>query len=218
MADNSIRVAVADDHPLIRMAIEAALDPVPALQHIGSAADSTELIALLDAHPCDVLVTDYAMPRGAHGDGLELLEFLRRRYPELHIVVFTGMDQPAIVQALAAAGIHHILSKADDVGNVPTAVMAAHVRRRYLSPSIAPLLPPRGSVRAPVALSPREHEVLSLFVSGHSVNEIAEKLGRRKQTISTQKINGMAKLGIERDADLFKHAVELGLGGPARRD
>jgi len=214
MADNSIRVAVADDHPLIRMAIEAALDPVPALRHIGSVADSTELVALLDAQPCDVLVTDYAMPAGAHGDGLELLDFLRRRYPALHIVVFTGMDQPAIVQALAASGINHIISKADDVGNVATAVMAAHVRRRHLSPSIVPLLPPRGSLRAPARLSPREHEVLSLFVSGLGVNEIATRLGRRKQTISTQKINGMAKLGIDRDADLFKHAAELGLGRP----
>lgn len=218
MADNSIRVAVADDHPLIRMAIEAALDPVPALRHVGSAADSTALVALLDAQPCDVLVTDYAMPGGAHGDGLELLGFLRDRYPDLRIVVFTAMDQPAIVQALAASGINHILSKGDDVGNVATAVMAAHVRRRHLSPSIAALLPSRGNARAPAPLSPREREVLSLVVAGASVNEIAAKLGRRKQTISTQKINGMAKLGIERDADLFKYALELGLARPAKAD
>jgi two-component system capsular synthesis response regulator RcsB len=60
-------------------------------------------------------------------------------------------------------------------------------------------------------LSPREREVLTLFVAGLGVNAIAEKLDRRKQTVSTQKVNGMAKLGIERDADLFKYAVELGL-------
>ena len=87
MADNSIHVVVADDHPLIRMAVESALDSIPALVHVGSAADSTELIALLDEHPCDVLVTDYAMPGGAHGDGLPLLHLLRERYPELQIVV-----------------------------------------------------------------------------------------------------------------------------------
>ncbi|OUL17202.1 hypothetical protein B0X78_01080 [bacterium AM6] len=50
-----------------------------------------------------------------------------------------------------------------------------------------------------------------LFVSGLSVNEIATRLDRRKQTISTQKTTGMAKLGIEKDADLFKFASELGL-------
>ncbi|MDY1034180.1 response regulator transcription factor [Stenotrophomonas sp. CFBP8980] len=215
MADNSIHVVVADDHPLIRMAVESALDSIPALVHVGSAADSTELIALLDEHPCDVLVTDYAMPGGAHGDGLPLLHLLRERYPELQIVVFTGLDQAAIVQTLFEAGISHILSKADDVSHIAAAITAAHVGRRYLSPSIAPLLPSRGTQRPTLALSPREREVLTLFVAGWSVNAIAEKLDRRKQTVSTQKVNGMAKLGIERDADLFKYAVELGLSGAA---
>jgi two-component system capsular synthesis response regulator RcsB len=215
MADNSIHVVVADDHPLIRVAVESALDSVPALVHVGSAADSTELIALLDGHPCDVLVTDFAMPGGAHGDGLPLLQMLRERYPELQIVVFTGLDQAAIVQALFEAGISHILSKADDVSHIAAAVMAAHAGRRYLSPSIAPLLPSRGTQRPTLALSPREREVLTLFVAGWSVNAIAEKLDRRKQTVSTQKVNGMAKLGIERDADLFKYAVELGLSATA---
>lgn len=211
MADNSIHVVVADDHPLIRVAIESALDSVPALVHVGSAADSTELIALLDRHPCDVLVTDFAMPGGTHGDGLPLLHMLRERYPELQIVVFTGLDQAAIVQALFEAGISHILSKADDVSHIAAAVIAAHVGRRYLSPGIAPLLPLRGTQRPTLALSPREREVLTLFVAGWTINAIAEKLDRRKQTVSTQKVNGMAKLGIERDADLFKYAVELGL-------
>lgn len=215
MADNSIHVVVADDHPLIRMAVESALDSIPALVHVGSAADSTELIALLDEQTCDVLVTDYAMPGGAHGDGLPLLQLLRERYPELQIVVFTGLDQAAIVQTLFEAGISHILSKADDVSHIAAAITAAHVGRRYLSPSIAPLLPSRGTQRHPLALSPREREVLTLFVAGWSVNAIAEKLDRRKQTVSTQKVNGMAKLGIERDADLFKYAVELGLSGAA---
>lgn len=215
MVDNSIRVAIADDHPLIRMAIEAALDTVPAIVHVGSAANSTELIALLDAHPCDVVVTDFAMPHGEHGDGLQLLQLLRSRYPELQIAVFTGLDQTAVVQALYDAGVNHILSKGDDVSHVAAAIMAAHVGRRYLSPSVAPLLPARSSQRSTVPLSPREREVLRLFVGGMSINAIAEQLDRRKQTISTQKVNGMAKLGVERDADLFKYAVELGLDAPA---
>jgi len=211
MADTSIRVAVADDHPMIRMAVEAALDTVPAILHVGSAADSTELITLLDAQPCDVLVTDFAMPGGAYGDGLQLLDVLRERYPELQIVVLTGLDQHAIVQTLFHAGVSHILSKGDDVNHIAAAVSAAHVGRRYLSPTIAPMLPLRGVQRTALPLSPREREVLTLFVAGLGVNAIAEKLDRRKQTVSTQKVNGMAKLGIERDADLFKYAVELGL-------
>ncbi|HET7331787.1 response regulator transcription factor [Dyella sp.] len=205
-----IRVAVADDHSMIRMGIELSMNAFPTLQLVGSASHSTELVQLLDTQPCDVLVTDYAMPGGNYGDGLELLGFLRHRYPELAIVVMTGMDRSATVQAMLALGIENILSKADDTSHVPAAVQAAHVRRRYLSPTIAALIP-MGKPRAKAKLSPREREVLALYVSGITISEIAERLQRRKQTISTQKASGMAKLGIEKDADLFKHAAELGL-------
>jgi two-component system capsular synthesis response regulator RcsB len=54
-------------------------------------------------------------------------------------------------------------------------------------------------------------EVVRLYVSGASINEIAEQLNRSKQTISTQKTSAMRKLGIERDADLFRFAYETGI-------
>ncbi|MDV3514078.1 response regulator [Stenotrophomonas sp. C1657] len=211
MSHPIIRVAVADDHPVIRMGIEAAIDEIPTLSCIGAVGDSSALIALLEHTACDVVVTDYAMPGGAYGDGLQLLSHLRTHFPDLRLIVMTGLDQPAMIQSLHASGINHILSKADDTSHVPAAIAAAWANRRYLSPSIAQLFAARGPARAVAALSPREHEVLVLFVSGLSINEIATRLDRRKQTISTQKTTGMAKLGIERDADLFKFASELGL-------
>ncbi|MEA9982701.1 LuxR C-terminal-related transcriptional regulator, partial [Herbaspirillum sp. RTI4] len=59
-------------------------------------------------------------------------------------------------------------------------------------------------------LTPRELEVVRLFVAGMTVNEIAGHVHRSKQTISSQKNTAMKKLGIERDADLFKYALEFG--------
>lgn len=211
MSHPIIRVAIADDHPVIRMGIEAAIDAVPTLQCIGTASDSSELVALLDSTACDVVVTDYAMPGGLHGDGLALLDTLRERYPDLRVIVMTGMDQPVVIQSLYQHGITHILSKADDTSHVPAAIAAAWANRRYLSPSVAQILPHHAAASRKTALSPREREVLTLFVSGLGINEIAERLDRRKQTISTQKRIGMAKLGIDKEADLFKFATELGL-------
>lgn len=207
----SFRVAVADDHPMVRMGIQSTLDDHPMIRVIGAVADSTELVALLDAQACDVLVTDFAMPGGVHGDGLQLLDFLQARYSALLIVVMTGIDQPVMIQAILSRGVAGLLSKADDVSHVAHAVTAAHAQRRYLSPTIAALSPTLPGQRRTVRLSPREQEVLQLYVQGLSITAIAERLQLRKQTVSTQKVSGMAKLGIERDADLFKHAAELGL-------
>ena len=208
--DNHIRVALADDHPVIRMGIEVTLDDISTVKRIGSAADSTQLVALLDAQPCDILVTDFAMPGGEHGDGLELIGFLRQRYPHLRIVMLTSMDKAPLIRSLLANGIHAVLSKTDDMSHIRAALQAVHIGRRYFSPSIAQLMKslPR---MATVRLSERESEVISLYVNGESINAIAEKLQRSKQTISTQKVSAMRKLGIETDADLFKYAIELGL-------
>jgi len=211
MENAYIRVAIADDHPVIRLGVEAKIADVPMFQLVGSASSSSELVALLDEKPCDVLVTDYAMPGGQYGDGLELLALLQDRYPSMAIVVMTGIDRPAVVQAMSAQGIENIVSKADDMSYLPMTIQAAFAKRRYLSPAVMPLLATAKSVATSTALSPRELEVLSLYLSGASINHIAAHLQRSKQTVSTQKTRGMAKLGLMNDADLFKHAAELGL-------
>ncbi|GLQ98867.1 response regulator transcription factor [Dyella mobilis] len=212
--DNRIRIVLADDHPVIRLGIEATLDDIPSVRLIGSAVDSTQLVSLLDAHPCDVLVTDYAMPGGRYGDGLELVSYLRDRYPELQIIIITSMDKTVLIRSLLACGVDAILSKADDMVHLRSAVQAVHSKRKYFSPRITQLMksaPFTNSSR----LSPRELEVIKLYVGGTSINGIAERLQRSKQTISTQKVSAMRKLGIDNDADLFKYATELGLAQQA---
>jgi two-component system capsular synthesis response regulator RcsB len=211
MDSNHILVAVADDHPVILLGIEAALDDIPTMRRIGSVRNSSELVALLDSHPCQVLVTDYAMPGGSYGDGLNLLTFLAERYPDIAIVVITSMDKPILIRTLLARGIDHLLSKADDISHVVAAVQAAHVRRRYFSPTIATIVQSLSGGKPIPTLSARESEVLSLYVAGNSINDIAGRLGRSKQTVSTQKVSAMTKLGMASDADLFKFAVEVGL-------
>jgi two-component system, NarL family, captular synthesis response regulator RcsB len=208
--ENPIRVVVADDHPVIRMGIEATLGAITGITLAGSATDSTQLVSLLDAERSDILVTDFAMPGGEHGDGLELIGFLRHRYPDLRICVLTGMDKAPLIRSLLAHGVQAVLSKTDDMSHLRAAVQAVHIGRRYFSPSIAKLMKalPRTST---IRLSERESEVIALYVSGETINGIAEKLQRSKQTISTQKVSAMRKLGIESDADLFKYAIELGL-------
>ncbi|MBA0428740.1 MULTISPECIES: response regulator transcription factor [Stenotrophomonas] len=216
MTQLAIRVALADDHPVIRLGVQSALQEAPAIQCIGAVADSTELVALLEREPCDVLVTDYAMPGGAFGDGLELLGYLSHHFPALRVVVMTGLDQPGLIHKLDTSGVSGIVSKADDLSQVQAAVMAVYANRRYHSPAVAELLR-RKEQRRVTALSPKEVEVVALFIQGLSITQIAAHLDRKKQTVSTQKVNAMRKLGVERDAELYSFAAELGLKPGAPR-
>jgi two-component system capsular synthesis response regulator RcsB len=205
-----IRVAIADDHPAVLIGIAHELAASDTIRLAGTARDSSELIALLDAGDCDVVVTDYAMPGGAYGDGATLLSHIRRRHRHIGIVVFTMMDNPGVVQHMIELGIGCIVSKADPLPHLLQAVYAAAADRRYFSPTIDAALAEAcaGGTRA---LSQRESEVVRLFVSGMTVNEIAARLNRSKKTVSAQKISAMKKLGIARESDLYQYAMASGL-------
>lgn len=202
-----IRVAIADDHPIVRLAVTQSLAH-PAIEVVGEAGDVDGLLALLDDHLCDVVVVDLIMPGTHSGDGVELIETLASRYRNLRPVVLTGLDATSIVRRLEMLGACWVVSKKDALSCVVTAVFAAYAGRSYLSPSVPARQ--KGSGRLSV-LSPREAQVLRKFASGASVSAIAEELCRSKQAVSTHKNSAMRKLGLSSDAELYRFADELGL-------
>jgi two-component system, NarL family, captular synthesis response regulator RcsB len=212
-----INVVLADDHPALVAGVKYALDSVKTIKVTGTAPNSSKIVELLDTVPCDVLVTDYAMPNGAYGDGIGLFSYLRRRYPDLKIVVFTTVDNPAIVREVARLGVHSYINKTDDIDRLISAIHAVYAHAVYFPNEAVrqhlSMKPASGNTVERVELSKREVEVIRLYVSGMSIGEIAKKLNRSKQTISSQKVTAMRKLGIVRDAELFRYAWETGLGG-----
>ncbi|MCI0152150.1 response regulator transcription factor [Paraburkholderia sediminicola] len=209
-----INLVLADDHPALIAGIKYELAGIRTLEVVGTAQNSTEIVELLSRVPCDILITDYAMPRGEYGDGIALLSFLRRRYPDLKIIVFTTIDNPAMVHEMSKLGIKSVLNKVDDVGHLISAIHAVYAGAAYFSPSAsaqrAHAQTGRADTESTRQLTKRETEVVRLYVSGQSIKEIAEQLHRTKQTVSSQKMSAMRKLGIERDADLFRFAYEMG--------
>lgn len=97
------------------------------------------------------------------------------------------------------------------MAHIVPAVQAAFVRRRYHSPTIAAIVTSLAGADPLAKLSPREAEVMTLFVAG--ISDIAERLQRSKQTVSTQKVNAMAKLGVDNEAELFAYVAETGMFG-----
>ncbi|AXF24657.1 DNA-binding response regulator [Burkholderia pyrrocinia] len=203
-----VRVTVADDHPSSALGMSQALAGSSTIKLVGAVSNSTDLVAALDEQPCDVVVVDYVMPGGKYGDGLALLSFLQRRYPALHLVTITMIDNPSVLRAIQKQGVGCILSKSDAISHLVGAVHAAYVGANYMSPFIKQLLD--GSEAPPTVrqLTTREIEVVRLYCAGYTVGEIAAQLHRSKQTISSQKSSAMKKLGIVRDADLIRYADE----------
>ena len=208
----SIRIIIADDHPAIIAGVSLNLAQLGTLQVMGHAHSSTELIELLDKTPCDVLISDYAMPNGKYGDGIALFSLIARRYPATKLVVLTMLDNPIVLNTLLNQKNLCIVSKSDAMTHLIPAIHAAYSEGKYYSPKISEAMATlRGNRQDKLNLSQRESEVVRLYASGMAINEIAEQLSRSKKTISTQKTRAMQKLGIEKDMDLLRYAFENGL-------
>ncbi|WP_423762348.1 response regulator [Burkholderia sp. NLJ2] len=208
MDEFSVRVIVADDHPVTGHGIAQTLNDMPTIEIVAVVPSAGALIEALDASPCDVLVLDYVMPSSEHGDGQALIGYLHRRYPDLRFVTVTMLNSPALFRALQTLGVRCICSKSDAMSHLVAAVHAAFAHGQYLSPTIASLLD-NADQAGGNPLTRRESEIVRLFREGYKVTEIAERLHRSKKTISAQKLAAMRKLGITRDADLIKHEGPL---------
>lgn len=211
MASGSIRVIVADDHPVVSHGVMCELALDPGISVAGSAKDSTDLLSQLETHPCDVVVMDYSMPGGQHGDGLGLISLLRRRHPCVGIIIFTMMDDPSLLRTLVSDRLLSVVGKVDAIRHVIEAVHAMRRGRTYCSPSIKDLVLGDALFNRPARLSKREAEIVRLFCAGATITEISQMSHRSVQTVSSQKRSAMRKLGIERDADLIRYGARVGV-------
>ncbi|WP_284502813.1 response regulator transcription factor [Caballeronia sp. AZ10_KS36] len=212
-----LRVVLADDHPFVVLGMKALINGDEGLCVIGEARNASSLLTELRKTPCDVLVTDFAMPEpGCDAqDGLCLIRKVRQDWPGISIVVLTSVSNVAILRSILNAGAMGLVDKAEPIELVPTAVKQASVGRRYVSASFRAALAEAGaetpsSPDAP-RLSPREIEVVKLFAKGRSITEIARELQRDVRTISRQKRDAMNKLGVKNDPGLFAFVRARGL-------
>jgi two-component system, NarL family, captular synthesis response regulator RcsB len=174
------------------------------------------LVELLGRSSCDVVVTDFSMPGGRYGDGLTLLRFLKRRFPNVRLVVLTSIENSAVMKGIMDVGALGLVSKSDELNHVEFAIRNAQLGNRYASPRVSEqLLEQTPEAHAAndqsTQLSKRETEVLRMYAEGLTVSEIGQRAGRSSKTISAQKMAAMKKLGLRHDADIFKYAQAHGL-------
>jgi DNA-binding NarL/FixJ family response regulator len=194
-----IRVMVADDHPMMREGIAAALLAQGGIEVVASAANGEEAIALFARHRPDVSLIDLQMPVK---DGLEAIIGIRALHPDARIVVLTTFSGDARVAAALKAGAAAYLLK-----DVLGAELLRTIRGVYQGASVlAPAA--RREVEdhhAADKLSARELEVLRLAANGNSNRAIGEALSISEPTVKTHMSAILVKLG----ASDRTHAVTL---------
>ncbi|RZT36265.1 response regulator [Cupriavidus agavae] len=214
----TLRVLLADDHPVITASIRAVVQSHAGWEVCGEVASATELLQQVDLLRPDIVVTDYHMPGPAELDGVRLISALRRRYPTTSVIVLTMITNPLVLRTILEARVHGLLLKDCQLPEINTAITRAQRGFTYIGRSALRALAP-ADLRSvlPVGrdgvqrLSAREMEVLRLYLTGRSVTEIATTLCRSVKTISRQKNCAMHKLGVSNDRELFECAALQGM-------
>ncbi|MBN4665329.1 response regulator transcription factor [Pandoraea nosoerga] len=201
-----VKILIADDHPIIASTLREMLSPDPGFHVLPPVSNSTELFKALETNSVDVLITDYCMPGGTFGDGLVMINRVRRKYPDVKIIVFTSIEQPAIIHALDNCGVLGVMTKSDDLREITVCVERCRRGMSYRGGRAEQILEEQMR-RKPTArrpLSPKEMEVLRMYLDGQNVSQIAAALKRSAKTINNQKRMAMCKLGCRTDMELFK--------------
>ena len=210
-----VRAIIADDHPLVLLAVENLMTGFPNMQIVGRASDTVELFAEADRVECDLAVVDLHMPGSIDADAFGTLRQFRKRHPKVALVVLTMETSPEALERLISLGVDAVMSKRDRIDLIHVAIVNALAHERYVGPAVRAVLAEATVARrlefVRALLSPRELEVLKQYASGIGVTEIANLLGRSVKTNSAQKCKAMRKLALHSDTDLFKFAVDHGL-------
>ena len=193
-----IRVLLADDHPLMRAGIAAALTAFGGIDIVAEAADGDQALACFLEQRPDVCVIDMQMPGM---DGIATIRAIRAVRPDARIVVLTTFNGDARVAAAMAAGAAAYLLK--DVSSEQLVATVREVRRG--GTPIASQLRREGAHPTADKLSPRELDVLRLAACGQSNREIGVSLAIGEVTVKTHMSAILVKLGALDRA----HAVAL---------
>lgn len=208
------RIAIADDHTIVRDGIRLMCLSDDTLELVFDSPTIEGFLKLIDKNPFDVAVIDIQFPDGS---GLELAEKIIQKIPDARLLVFSGMmDEDTILKAISK-GVSGYVSKDASMPELRNAISEVASFEQFFSMSVGQILyksyvkkQQQGNQTRCVdaVLSDRESEVLKGFADGLSYKEIAEKLFISPRTVETHKENIMKKLDLHSLADMIRYAIK----------
>jgi DNA-binding NarL/FixJ family response regulator len=212
--DETIRVIVADDHPMFRKGLHGLLESVTGIEVVCEATNGEEAIALTERLRPDVILMDINMP-GVNG--IEATRRILYVNPFVGVLVLTMYEDDDSVFAAMRAGARGYLLKGVDQVEVLRAINAVSNGEAIFSPSIAFRLIHYFSTLEKTAspifpeLTDREREVLTLIAQGHTNSAIAEKLVLSPKTVRNHVSTIFSKLQVASRAEAIIRARDAGL-------
>jgi DNA-binding NarL/FixJ family response regulator len=209
----TVRVLLADDHPVVRAGLHGMLSAEPDLEVVAEAGSGDEAVVLAARHRPDVVLMDLRMPGT---DGATATARIAAELPEVKVLVLTTYDTDSDIVRAVEAGAAGYLLKDTPREQLADAVRAAARGETVLAPPVAAKLMTRMRAPAPEAatLTVRETEVLALVARGRTNADIGRELHISEATVKTHLIRIFAKLEVDDRTAAVTAALRRGLLPP----
>lgn len=209
----NIKIAVADDHPLVITGLSTILLRYPHISLVGTYPDGNALLSGFKEQVPDVLLLDIQLP-GQTGD--ELAPILLDLYPCLKILALTNFDSLLYANTMFTRGAHGYILKTADNETLVTAIETVFAGKQFLEPAMKEKMEQaeykiQRALSTKTSLTKRELEILQLLVDGCTNAQVGSQLLLSAKTIDNYRTNIMVKLGVNNAAQLVKKALQLGL-------
>jgi NarL family two-component system response regulator LiaR len=212
-AVETIRILIADDHPLVRQGLRTLIATEPGMELVGEAEDGVEaVIKARSLHP-DVILMNIIMPRK---NGLEAIDEIKGENPDARILVLTSFGEDDKVFPAIKAGALGYLLKDSSHQELLKAIRQVYRGESSLHPTIARKLireigQPSDRPRAEEPLTEREVQVLKSVAQGLSNKEVAEELFISERTVAAHLRSILGKLHLANRTQAALYALREGL-------
>jgi two-component system, NarL family, invasion response regulator UvrY len=207
-----IRIALVDDHAMVRAGLRQFFSDHIDLEVVAEAANGREAMQLARNEEIDVMVMDISMPDQS---GVDVLKAIKLRWPELPVLILSSFPEAHYATTLLRQGASGYLNKDCDPQDIVGAIRTVYRGRKYISPGVAELLADGlgGAADGPPheQLSDRELQVFLRLAKGEAVGQIAVSMSLSVKTVSTYRTRVMEKMKLESNSDLTYYALKNGL-------
>ncbi|MBT7944296.1 MAG: response regulator transcription factor [Alphaproteobacteria bacterium] len=204
----TIRVLLADDHPLVTEGILSCLETYERIEVVGEAATGREALEKAKELLPDVVLIDINMPEL---NGLDAAELFKEQLPDIKLLVLSMHDNREYISRAVQYGARGYVLKDVSSKEIVIAIEAVNNGGTYFSSGVSEILLANLDEGTPGPLTTREQVILSMVAEGKSNKLIARELDISLRTVETHRRNVKRKLDLDSTAGLTRYAIEQGL-------
>ena len=209
-----IKIAMADDHVMVRSGLSAVLERKEKdIKVVAEVSNGKELLEFAKNNDADVYLLDISMPVL---NGIETTQKLLKMKPKAKVIILSMYDDRISVEKAMKAGAKGFVVKVANIDTIIKAIEEVSKDRFYLCSKVSRYLVEGFLNKAPSRkvkgeLTPKEREVLQLIAEGYSSKKIAAEFGLSLNTVHVHRNNIMRKLKIHKQAELIRYAIKEGI-------